>query len=224
MKVLKCIGIIFGSLLALVIITILVAILKTNIKTSQILDDYSGIYSDIKYQIAVSANDATLVKQDISCGYAVIEMFAKWNKNENITEESLYDEYGGVVTSTGQSFETEMNKRFPEYKTTMYRYLKSTELLDKVYASLSEGIPVPFEWAAKYDNEWTLHYSLITGIDIPNNSVTVFNPYGYEEKITIEEFLNRTSFKAYENMPIFLELGFAFDIFEKNTIFIVERK
>ncbi len=224
MKVLKCVGIIFGSLLALVIITILVAILKTNIKTSQILDDYSGIYSDPKYQNAVSVHDVALVKQDISCGYAVIEMYAKWSKNENITEESLYDEYGGVVTSTGQSFETEMNKRFPEYKTTMYRYLKNTELIDATYTSLSNGVPVPFEWAAKYDNEWTLHYSLITGMDISNDLVTILNPYGYEEKTTISEFLDRTSFKAYENMPIFLELGFAFDIFEKNTIFIVEKK
>ena len=143
MKILKRVAITFGSLLALIIIIILIAIFKTNLKTNQMLDDYSGIYSDPKYQKAVSVDDITLVKQDISCGYAVIEMFAKWDKNENITEKSLYDEYGGVVTSTGKSFEEEMNKKFPEYKTTMYPYLKNTELIDKTYASLSEGIPVP---------------------------------------------------------------------------------
>ena len=78
--------------------------------------------------------------------------------------------------------------------------------------------------AAKYGDEWTLHYSLITGMDIPNDRITVANPYGYTEEITVGEFLDRTSFAAYEKMPLFLKLGFAFGIFEKNAIFEVLSK
>ena len=61
-------------------------------------------------------------------------------------------------------------------------------------------------------------------MDIPNNLIIIQNSYGYEERITIGEFLSCTSFEAYENMPLFLKLGFAFDIFDKNTIFILEKK
>ena len=110
-----------------------------------------------------------------------------------------------------------MNKQFTNYKTTMYKYLKNTELIDKAYDSLSKGIPVPFEWAAKYKDEWTLHYSLIVGIDIPNNKIKIANPYGYFEEITIDEFINRTTFKSYDNMPLFLRFGFAFN---SETIFL----
>ena len=39
--------------------------------------------------------------------------------------------------------------------------------------------------------------------------------YGYYEEITLEELLNRTSFQAYKNMPLFIRLGFAVGIFEK---------
>ena len=112
-----------------------------------------------------------------------------------------------------------MNKQFPEYKTTMYKYLSSKDLIDKVYISLSKGIPVPVEWAAKYENEWTLHFSLISSIDIKNDNLTVYNPYGYIENITIDEFVSRTTFEAYKNIPLFLNFGFAFGAFEKNTIF-----
>jgi len=35
---------------------------------------------------------------------------------------------------------------------------------------------------------------------------------------------HRTSFNAYENMPFYFKLGFAFGFFEKNTVFIVDRK
>ena len=114
-----------------------------------------------------------------------------------------------------------MNLQFPEYTTTICKYLKNTELIDAVYENLSNGIPVPFEWAALYGDDWTLHYSLIIGADIPADKITVANPYGYYEEMTIAELLNRTSFEAYEKMPLFLRLGFAFGIFEKNTVFRV---
>ena len=92
-----------------------------------------------------------------------------------------------------------------------------------MYNCLADGIPAPIEWAAKYGDEWTLHYSLVTGMDIAGNKVTVANPYGYTEELTLDELLARTSFEAYEDMPIYLKLGFAFGIFEENAIFTVER-
>ena len=223
MKIIKRILI---AILVLILVLILISIISICIlksKTNNILDDYSSIYKNKKYQDSILIDNVDVFKQDVSCGYAVIEMFAKWDNNLELMENTLYENYGKVVTSTGKSFEEEMNKQFPKYKTTMYNYLKNSELIDKVFNSLSNGIPVPFEWAAKYEDEWTLHYSLIIGIDIPNDSIIIANPYGYIEKINIKEFINRTSFESYENMPIYLKLGFAFGIFEKNTIFIIER-
>ena len=224
MEKLKKILLIFFIIILILVLFVLFVFLKLDHKTKTILDDYSSIYSNEKYLSSVYISDISVIKQDISCGYAVIEMFAKWTGNENLTEKSLFDSYGKVVTSTGNTFETEMNKQFPNYKTKMYKYLKNTELIDKVYESLKDGIPVPIEWAAKYNDEWTLHYSLVIGLDVLNDVVTILNPYGYIENITIKEFLGRTSFEAYENMPIFFKLAFAFGIFEKNTIFIVEEK
>ena len=53
--------------------------------------------------------------------------------------------------------------------------------------------------------------------------MTVANPYGYVEELPVGEFLSRTSFESYEDMPLFLKLGFAFGIFEQNTVFVPER-
>jgi len=221
-KGLKITLIIIGIILLILINICVGAILINKNNTKKMLDDYSSIYTNDKYTDVVSVDNVNYIKQDVSCGYAVIEMFAKWRGNEEITEKYLYDTYGKVVTSTGKSFEEEMNKQFPEFKTTMYKNLNSTELIDKVYDSLSKGVPIPIEWAAKYEDKWTLHYSLVSGMDIPNDKVTIMNPYGYEENISIKEFIDRTSYEAYEHMPLLYKLGFAFNIFEKNTIFIVD--
>lgn len=220
--VLKRIGIIAGIVVGVLACIIAVALIMLQSRTNAILDDISGIQDNEKYKTPVYIDGIEVISQDVSCGYAVIEMFAVWN-GKDITEESLFDEYGSVVTSTGDSFCKEMNKRFPEYSTTIHKYLTNTELIDKIYDSLARGIPVPFEWAALLNGEWTLHYSLIIGADIPNDKITVANPYGYYEELSVKDFLDRTSFEAYKNMPFYLNFGFAFGIFEKNTIFLTEK-
>ena len=215
-KIVSVILLIAGSLIVLAA----VALGILQIRTNRMMDDYSSVYENEKYQTPVMIDGVNVIKQDVSCGYAVLEMFSSWS-GHSITEKTLYDQYGKVVTSTGNAFCREMNLQFPEYTTTIRKYLKNTELIDAVYENLSDGIPVPFEWAALYGDEWTLHYSLIIGADIPADKITVANPYGYYEELTIAELLNRTSFEAYEKMPLFLRLGFAFGFFEKNTIFTV---
>ena len=220
MKKSKIVLIVIGGLLVALILACVVALSILQIKTNSIMDDYSSVFTSDKYKTPVYIDGVEVITQDVSCGYAVIEMFSSWNGG-NITEEKLYSEYGKVVTSTGDSFEKEMNKQFSEYETTIHKWLKNTELIDMVYENLSRGIPVPFEWAAKFEGQWTLHYSLIIGMDIPKDKITVANPYGYYEELTVSEFLDRTSFASYENMSLFLRLGFAFGIFEKNTVFTI---
>lgn len=216
-KLLKWLGI----FLSIIICIAIVALAICEIRTKLMQDDYSSIYDNEKYKTPIIIENVEVITQDISCGYAVIEMFSAWNGGD-VTEESLYNQYGKVVTSTGNKFCQEMNKQFPEYKTEIHKYLKNTEFIDIMYDSLAAGMPVPFEWAALYGDQWTLHYSLIVGADIPNDKITVANPYGYYEEITVEELLARTSFEAYEDMPLFMKMGFAIGLFEKNTIYSVK--
>ena len=222
-KSIKIVLIIIVCVLLVIAGIAVTALMIRRTRMDSINDDFSGVFSDEKYSEPVSVDGVEVITQDVSCGYAVIQMFSSWCGGD-ITEQALYDKYGSVVTSTGASFCEEMNKQFPQYNTTMHKYLTNTGMIEAIYYSLKNGVPVPFEWAALYGNEWTLHYSLITGMDIPNNNVTIANPYGYYENIPLEDFLARTRFDAYENMPLFLKLGFAFGIFEENTVFIAEKK
>ena len=216
----KVILFVLAGVLAAVMLASAVALLVLEVRTEELKEDYAAMLADGKYQKPVSVEGVEVITQDVSCGYAVMEMFSNWSGHD-VTEESLYKEYGKVVTSTGEAFAEEMNKHFPEYTTEIRKYQKDPELLAAVYEQLARGVPVPVEWAAKYGEEWTLHYSLVTGLDLIGDKVTVANPYGYVEEITVAEFLERTRYDAYEKMPMILKLGFAFGVFEKNTIFII---
>ncbi len=212
--------IVLGLFLGALLVSAIIALLALHIRSAALREDHSSVFESEKYKTPVLVEGVEAIEQDVSCGYAVLEMFSAWSGHD-LTEESLYKEYGKVVTSTGRAFCAEMNRQFPEYKTEMHRYLKDTELLDLMYDTLSAGIPVPFEWAAQRGEEWTLHYSLLIGMDIPDNRITVANPYGYYEELRVDEFLERTRFDSFDHMPLFLKLGFAFGVFEKNTVFTI---
>ena len=66
--------------------------------------------------------------------------------------------------------------------------------------------------------DFPLSNCINSGVD----TVGVLTQYRYIEEITLEEFLNRTSFEAYENMPFYFKMAFAIDLFEKNTIYTVQ--
>jgi len=83
-------------------------------------DDYSGLLQDSNYSQAVSVTGIQAIKQEVSCGYAIIEMLAKW-KGKIITEQTLLSQNNGEIsTSMGSGFLKEMNEQFPEWETTRY--------------------------------------------------------------------------------------------------------
>ncbi|MCR5558405.1 MAG: hypothetical protein K6F75_12710 [Butyrivibrio sp.] len=213
---------IVGAILAVIVVMAVVALVRLSVRTKALQDDYSALLSDERYNDPVSVSGVEVITQDVSCGYAVIEMFSSWC-GKNVTEESLYEEYGKVVTSTGKSFCDEMNKQFPEFETRIHKWQKNSELLSIIYENLAAGVPVPFEWAALYGDQWTLHYSLVIGMDIKNDVIKVANPYGYYEELSVSDFLGRTSFEAYDDLPLFMRMAFAIGIFEKNTVFSVKK-
>ena len=160
MKRIKVVLTLLIFLVALILLFLICALVRINIKTKAIQDDFISVYTDDKYQVPVYVDGVEVITQDISCGYAVIEMFSAWDGGD-ITEETLYNQYGKVITSIGESFCEEMNKQFPAYTTTIHKWMKNSDLIDALYNNLAGGIPVPVEWAALYGDEWTLHYSLV---------------------------------------------------------------
>ena len=211
-------GITIGVSTAL-ILAVLIPFMILGIRTNSIKKSYAYLKEDPIYNQKQEVTGVELVKQEISCGYATIEMMSTFYGSK-ISEKELSDKNKGAIsTSSSDGFLKELRKSIPNEKFVKHSYLDNDVLLKEISIALSDNRPVALEWAAKYEEEWTLHFSLVTSMDIKNDNVTVYNPFGYIENITIDEFISRTSFEAYKNIPLFLNFGFAFGAFEKNTIF-----
>ena len=217
----KIILIIVGSIIFSLSLAVAIPFIVLGIRTANLKADYNYLKEDINYQEKVEINDLDLVTQKVSCGYATIEMMSSYYGNK-VSEDELDARNKSVSTSSSKGFLKEINKSIPSKYFVMESYLKNDVLIKSIYNSLKDNNPVALEWAAKYEGSWTLHFSIVSGLDIQNDNVTVYNPYGYIENIKIDEFIKRASFDAYKNIPLFLNFGFAFGTFDKNTIFYCE--
>ena len=187
-------------------------------KTANLKTNYSYLKEDTTYKEKVEVTGLELVTQHISCGYASIEMISTYY-GEPVSEDYLDAKNGAISTASTDGFINEINRSILSKTFVKRTYLKNDQLLKEIHDSLKSSNPVAIEWAAKYENEWTLHFSVVSGLDLANDNVTVYNPYGYIENVATKEFISRTTFEAYKSMPLFLNFGFAFGAFHKNTIF-----
>ena len=186
--------------------------------TDNLKSDYEYLKLDENYKDEVKVEDINLVIQKISCGYACIEMISSIY-GPIVSEDDLNNKNKSISTSSSKGFLKEINASIPNKEFVMHSYLKNDELLKEIYNSIKKGNPVVIEWAAKYEEKWTLHFSVVSGLDINKDKATIYNPYGFVEEICLDEFISRMSFSAYQKMPLFLKFGFAFGAFRKNTIF-----
>ena len=217
----KTVLIVISIIVTSLVLVVAIPFIILGVRTSNIKNDYSYLRNDTEYSTKAEVDGVELVTQHVSCGYASIEMLSTFY-GKKVSEDDLDTKNNGrVSTSSSQGFLKEINASIPSKSFVKHSYLKNDVFLKEIHDSLSNNNPVAIEWAAKYEDEWTLHFSVVTGLDITSDKVTIYNPYGYIETINVDEFINRTTFEAYEKMPLFLSFGFAFGAFEKNTIFFV---
>jgi hypothetical protein len=188
-------------------------------------DDYSYLLQNSAYPYK-GVTGIQVIKQDVSCGYACIEMLAAWKGKTPITEESLLAQNNGEIsTAMGSGFLKEMARQFPEWNITRQVNILNAELLETIYASLDDGFPVPVEFAAKNtSSQWTLHFGIVTAIDLINNKIIVQNPYGYEETYSIPDFIHATRYESYKDMEWYFKIGFNMGLFHKNTVYRITNK
>ena len=210
--------IVVSALVGALVLTASIPLIVDAVKTNNLKADYSYLRNDANYKDKVEVTGLELVTQHVSCGYASIEMISSFYGNK-VSEDDLDARNSAVSTQTSKGFLDEINKSIPSHSFVKRSYLKHDVLLKEVHDAIKDNKPVALEWAAKYENEWTLHFSVVSAIDLANDKVTIYNPYGYIENIEVKEFVDRTSFKAYNNMPLFYNYAFAFGLFDKNTIF-----
>ena len=161
----------------------------------------------------------TYAVEEISAGYASVETLARFFGLEELPEPERGREHW-----TNREFQDELRRVFPDYYVTRRSNLRNTELVDVIFTSLEAGNPVIIFHAAESPDGDALEkrYSVVIGVDLPNDRITLGSPQGAFARYTLDDFIRSSRFDNYET-SFFQRLLFAFRIYSKNTVFIVDR-
>lgn len=203
-------------------IVIGVAFLRDSAVTAALFDTASIDAED--YSVKASCAGVQAVKKESSHAYAAIETFALYVGEDTVTEEALVEKYG-VKELCGDDFAAAITEMFDSYKATAHKNTTASEMLSLIYKRLRNGFPVPVELATKSDGVWIKNFAVVYAITTEDDEIMVslVNSLGYDETIYLSDFLNRTSFRAYEGMPASYAFGFAFGVYSRNVVFEISR-
>ena len=110
MKKSKLILLISGSIVGALALAVAIPFAILGIRTASINNDYIYLKEDINYKDKVEVVGLDLKTQDISCGYATIEMMSEYYGNKVDEIELGKRNEGAITTSSSDGFLKEINK------------------------------------------------------------------------------------------------------------------
>lgn len=143
---------------------------------------------------------------------------------EKLLEKYDLPEKGGM---NYDQFLKYLSLELPEYEIKYINGLDDFELIKAIHEQLARNIPVPvFFGSLNPYNEpfYEFHASVITGIDLEKKQVNIANVYGYEEQISLMEFLNRMSYREIEKYPFMQRMIIKMGLIDTNSVFLIKKK
>ena len=86
-RALKVTVITIAAILGALVLVTIVGLSLLQVRTASLHDDWQSARQDAKLSAPVQVEGVDVITQDVSCGYAVIEMFSAWDGGD-ITEET----------------------------------------------------------------------------------------------------------------------------------------
>jgi len=172
----------------------------------------------------IELDNISVIKQPDSttCGITAVTVMSnyyshtKYEANDLIT---IYDSKG--TTDVVELLQKELPGKTVAFKSNG----TNEEMLRDIHASLSNDNPVVVYFGAPNPyNEpyYDSHGSVVYGINLDSETVTIANSYGYKEEISLVDFLNRMSFTERDKYTFGQTFIWKFTGVPKNQYILVE--
>ena len=161
-----------------------------------------------------------------TCGVTSVAVMSNYFNNIDYEADDLKTKYnitkgGASVAEMTEWLQAELPKKTIVFKSGG----TSEELIGDIHSSLSNGSPVLILFASPnpynvpyYDS----HGSVIYGINLDSETITIANSYGYSEELSLIDFLNQMAYAERDKFPLIQQFIMKIISPEKNMYFIIE--
>ncbi len=118
-------------------------------------------------------------------------------------------------------------RELPQYRVTYRHGSGGAALIAQIHRQLADGIPVPVFLGSRDPYRaphFDFHASVVKGLDLTARKILIANVYGYEEEISLTEFLNRMAYRGTGKYPFLHRLVLKLGLMDQNAWLCLERK
>ena len=218
------------SILALFIIFSSVLILIAVLRQDEVydnLDSVSEVVDNLQPRVIEIDNVTVKAQPDgFTCGITTVAIMSNFFNSTNNEANDLIDRHN--ITSGGATNDEMVAWLQGELpgRTIAFRSNVTNEvMLSDIHASLYSGNPVMIAFAAPNSfNEpyYDSHASVVYGINLDSETIMIANAYGFNEEISLLEFINRMSYTEISKFPFLTRVVWVFLDMGVNSYILVE--
>jgi len=159
-----------------------------------------------------------------SCAITTVTVASNYFNNANYEVSDLIEKYlSSKGSSSGGDMEEWLQQEMPERTILFKSGVTTGEMIGDIHASLNNDNPVVIIFGAPNPyNEpyYDFHASVVYGINLDSETITIANSYGYSEEITLVDFLNKMSYTETNKYPFFQKISVKF-FQPKNAYYLI---
>lgn|GEM_PF-505595 len=179
----------------LLVFILLFVFLPVNAEVFTDTDETSATLCSLQPR-AIEIDNISVKKQPDSttCGITTVTVMSNYYNSTDYEASDLIAKYN----SKGTTDVTELlQNELPGRSITFKSNVTTDEMIFDIHTSLKDNNPVVIYFGAPNpynDPYYDSHGSVVFGINLDSDTITIANSYGYIEEISLVAFLNRMSF------------------------------
>jgi len=208
---------------ALLVFLLIIVLLPADVEIYTNADGVSGAVGSLQPR-AMELDGLTIKAQPDSttCGITTVAVISNYYNDTDFEANDLMAKHGSKgTTDMAELLEKELPGKTIAFKSNV----TNEEMIRDIHASLKSNDPVAVYFGAPNPfNEpyYDSHGSVVCGIDLENESITIGNSYGYREVISLVDFLNRMSYAERDRYTPAQRFVWKFTRVNKNQYFLIE--
>jgi len=189
-------------------------------------DDIADIIRTLQPRV-IEISNISIKKQPnaYTCGITTVTVVSNYFNHTGFEVNDLIRKYNASNGSTVNDIKKWLAGELPGRVIVHESNRSNEEMIRNIHASLNANNPVVIFFGSPnpYNKPYyDFHGSVVYGIDLDSQTVTIANSYGYEEKTSLVDFINRMSYSEINKYPPVQQFQIRRNRMDRNTYFLIK--
>jgi len=189
------------------------------------IDELSDVIKTLQPR-AIELNDIAIKTQPdaYTCGITTVTVMSNYCNGTDYEVSDLINKYNASNGSTVNDIKKWLKGELPE-KSIVYESNGSNEsMMRNIHDSLSNNHPVAILFGSPnpYNKPYyDFHGSVVYGMNLDSQTITIANSYGYREETSLVDFLNRMLYTELDKYPSVQQFQIRRNRMDRNAYFLI---